>query len=451
MFAAGKELPSAHWTSYEGWDYNGMRKRLEAFMKSINKKAFLEHAEKLFEKNFTISEPFSAGQYWACFELVANDGRLVIARARLPRHPDTPSTVTVEDETYSMQCEAATLKFLSKNVTSIPFPHLYAYAAPKSRSAIQAGAAYMLIEGFYGNTLQDVQFDICQLSTFQQDHIISQWTSIQTELATWTYPQIGSICHVSETGHPTIGKLSSAPYEGLANAGPFTSTSSYLETVGEARLRSITGSEKENQPDFSRDVGASAGDDDDPFIKLGILAFVDIVRNTDLFKGTGSHGPFHFNHMDLGTQNILVDDDFNFLAVIDWEFAQTAPWEINHYPMPFPLIHSDEEISCILSDVDHPACENVSRQTTAQQLYQKRLRDAERKVQNDGKSLQASVAQTLNGPASRIYGCLEKIGVFPGQAERLTREMVRLAFKYNEQDLSRYLGRMSSMLNERPQ
>ena len=63
-----------------------------------------------------------------------------------------------------MQCEAATLEFLGKNITSIPFPHLYAYAAPNSTSAIQAGATYMLIEGFYGNTLQDVQFDICQLS-----------------------------------------------------------------------------------------------------------------------------------------------------------------------------------------------------------------------------------------------------------------------------------------------
>ncbi|GKU11974.1 unnamed protein product, partial [Fusarium langsethiae] len=31
--------------------------------------------------------------------------------------------------------------------------------------------------------------------------------------------------------------------------------------------------------------------------------------------------------MDLGTQNVLVDDDLNFLAVIDWEFAQTAPWQ----------------------------------------------------------------------------------------------------------------------------
>ena len=281
----------------------------------------------------------------------------------------------------------------------------------------------------------------------QQDHINSQWTSIQTELATWTYPKIGSICHVSETGHPTIGKLSSAPYEGLANTGPFADTLSYFVALGEAKLRRISASESDNQAELFRNAGASADDDDDTFIKLGILVFVDIVRNTDLFKGTGPHGPFHFNYMDLGTQNILVDNDFNFLAVIDWEFAQTAPWEINHYPMPFPLVDSDEEIRSILSDIDHPAYENMFRQTEARQLYQKRFQDAERKVQIDGKLLQGSIAQTLSSPASRIYGCLEKLGLFPGQAESLTREMARLAFAYNEQDLNRYISRTSSILN----
>ncbi|KAL9087049.1 MAG: hypothetical protein Q9165_006877 [Trypethelium subeluteriae] len=421
MSAAGRELPSTRWTSYEGWNYNGMRKRLEVFMESINRKAFLEHAEKLFEKQFTVSEPFSAGQYWACFELVAGDGSLIIARARLPRHPDTPSTVAVEDESYAMQCEVATMEFLGKNTTSIPFPHIYAYATPNSTSAIRAGATYMLIEGFYGNTLQDVQFDICQLST---------------ELATWTFPQIGSICHVSETGHPTIGKLSSAPYEGLSNAGPFTDTLSYFGAVGEAKFR-IASADDDN--------------DDNTLTKLGILVFIDIVRNTDLFRGTGAYGPFHFNHMDLGTQNILVDNDFNFLAVIDWEFAQTAPWEVNHYPMPFPLVDSDEEISSRLSNLGHLAHENTSRQTIARALYQKRFQDAESEVQTDGKLLQVSIAQILQGPASRIYGCFEKLGIFPGQAQSLTREMVRLAFGYNEQDLNQYLRRIGSFLSGRVQ
>jgi hypothetical protein len=56
--------------------------------------------------------------------------------------------------------------------------------------------------------------------------------------------------------------------------------------------------------------------------------------------------------MDMGTQNILVDQEFNFLAIIDWEFAQSAPLEVNHYPMPFPLVFSNAKIENILRNPD---------------------------------------------------------------------------------------------------
>lgn len=91
----GKVAPSSRWTSYDGWDYGGMKERLEKFMSTVNKEALITHAKKLFQKNCVISEPFSAGQYWACFELIADDSSLLIARARLPRHPGTGSTMIV--------------------------------------------------------------------------------------------------------------------------------------------------------------------------------------------------------------------------------------------------------------------------------------------------------------------------------------------------------------------
>jgi hypothetical protein len=67
---------------------------------------------------------------------------------------------------------------------------------------------------------------------------------------------------------------------------------------------------------------------------LGTFVFCDIVSSTDLFKD--KELSFPLNHMDMGTQNILVDDEFNFLAIIDWEFAQTAPVQVNHFPSAQP-------------------------------------------------------------------------------------------------------------------
>lgn len=67
-----------------------MKERLEMLLANLDKPALIRHAELIKGQKLTMSDPFSAGQYWVCFEMVADDGSLVIARVRLPRHPDTP-------------------------------------------------------------------------------------------------------------------------------------------------------------------------------------------------------------------------------------------------------------------------------------------------------------------------------------------------------------------------
>ena len=116
-----------------------------------------------------------------------------------------------------------------------------------------------------------------QIST--QEHIISQWTYIQAELATFTFPQIGSISYVSETGSAVIGELSTAPADGLANCGPFSDAAIYFTAVGEARFRNAC----KNSPS-------------DESFRLGAFVFLDIVQNTDLFTSPDSGEVFHFNH-----------------------------------------------------------------------------------------------------------------------------------------------------------
>ena len=39
------------------------------------------------------------------------------------------------------------------------------------------------------------------------------------------------------------------------------------------------------------------------------------------------HGPFPLRHPDLNNANILYDDDYNIVAVLDWTASQTAPWQ----------------------------------------------------------------------------------------------------------------------------
>lgn len=135
---------------------------------------------------------------------------------------------------------------------------------------------------------------------------MTQWTAAQVALASLTFPVIGSIRSTLATGDPELGALSSAAIEGLEHIGPFSDASSYFKAVGRARyIRACRAEESLNT-------------------KIAILTFMDIVNKSVLFTST-ARDAFPLNHMDMGTQNILVDDQFNFLAVIDWEFSQSAP------------------------------------------------------------------------------------------------------------------------------
>ncbi|KAK3186783.1 hypothetical protein K4F52_004529 [Lecanicillium sp. MT-2017a] len=339
-----KCLPSMRWTSFEGWDYDGMKERLQKALEAINKPALIRHAERVKGQNVFMSTPFSAGQYWICFEMVTADHTIIIARFRLPRRAASSATVSVEDEAYAMICEVETMKFVGLKLPSIPIPAVYACALPRSELATAAGAAYMLLEGFHGNTLQDVGGNLCNLEVRTQEHNMSQWTWMQGQLATITSPKIGSIYSISDRGEPMAGRLVDYVSMGLAETGPFSTARAYFTAVADTAVHRS-----------SQDAQA------------GAKAFRDIVLRTDLFGNLRTKERFPLSHMDLGPQNVLVDSDFNFVAIIDWEFAQFAPWQTYHYPMPFPLLGLDTDD--ILKDPGHLAFKNVLPQSISQALY----------------------------------------------------------------------------------
>lgn len=252
---------------------------------------------------------------------------------------------------------------------------------------------------------------------------------VQVLLATLAYPKIGSISSITENGEPVIDKLSTAAAEGLDLKGPFLNAVDYFAALGEAAFRRSSSCDTNPPGDSSH------------FRRLGALVFIDIVQTTTLFQSSQAQYPL--NHMDLGTQNILVDDDFNFLAIIDWEFAQTAPWQVNHYPMPFPLLWSDEKIKIILDNPQHIAYKNVSRQAFARQLYSEKFLEAETVLSNEGRNLGGTFTETLQSPSSRIYACFSRLSGWEEQDVDLVHEMVRLAFGFDVDGTKRYLERMT--------
>ena len=242
---------------------------------------------------------------------------------------------------------------------------------------------------------------------------MSQLVKVQAELATLAYPQVGSVCSVSESGEPIIGKLASSVGE-FCDAGPFSRAVEYFTAVANAALALLDSSSR-----------------------LGAFVFRDILQKITLFGDIDTVKRFPLNYMDLGTQNILVDNDFNFIAIIDWEFAQTAPWQVNRYPMPFPLLGLD--IEDILRNPSYLAYKNVLQQELSRKLYSQKVQETERKLTKEGRSLRGSFNNTLNGPASRIYACFTNLARLLQADGELVCEMARLGFRLDRHGVEEYV------------
>jgi len=61
--------------------------------------------------------------------------------------------------------------------------------------------------------------------------------------------------------------------------------------------------------------------------------------------------------------------------------------------------------------------------------------------------LSRSIADVMDGAASRIYAILEKIGVFRSMEKELTYEMVRLTFEFDGEEAEKYLNEMEAKMN----
>ncbi|KAK3396720.1 hypothetical protein B0T20DRAFT_333679, partial [Sordaria brevicollis] len=210
---------------------------------------------------------------------------------------------------YVVQCEVAAMAFLRDNVKTFQFPKCYAVERPGSERARRVGAGYMLIKGFFGNTVEQAckgGGEVWELPVKTQEHIMAQWTLAQAELASFTFPTIGSISEYSPKKGPTIGPIAAGAINGFADSGPLSSSWEYFRILADARFRSAL------QRSMSSSTSPSSPSSSSPespsnLITLGHYIFRDLVHNSPHFRSLPSaNGPFPFNHMDLGIQNILV-------------------------------------------------------------------------------------------------------------------------------------------------
>ena len=143
---------------------------------------------------------------------------------------------------------------------------------------------------------------------------------LQTEMSSIMFPKIGTIFR-AEDGTYDVGPLHFG--------GPFNTATEYLKAwARNARFATLSHL---------------------PYVKEGCGEYYDeIVAQIEEFPHKleelaalipmHDHGPFPLFHVDFGHLNIVVDDAYNVLGVIDWDHTRSVPWECVSFPMTLRLV-----------------------------------------------------------------------------------------------------------------
>lgn len=75
---------------------------------------------------------------------------------------------------------------------------------------------------------------------------------------------------------------------------------------------------------------------------LSASLFKSLVDSSAGRLSVRDRGPFPLCHGDFGHNNIIFDDNYQLLGVIDWEAAFAGPWEISgEFPLTLSVIPPD--------------------------------------------------------------------------------------------------------------
>lgn len=132
------------------------------------------------------------------------------------------------------------------------------------------------------------------------------------------FPKIGAIIRLAD------GTYDVGPLPGIG--GPFSTATEYLKAWAKAA----------EFPDFSQAKEACGEYYDD--VMSQIAEFPHKLEELAANIPMRDHGPFPLFHKDFGHNNIVVDDDYNVLGVIDWEHACSVPWECIYFPITLSLL-----------------------------------------------------------------------------------------------------------------
>jgi len=234
-------------------------------------------------------------------EIVFQDNVKWLARFRLARTSSPPPEV----RDRILRSEAATMIYLQQH-TRIPVPKIFDWAC-ESDPRNPLGVGYILMEKLDGKPL-----DWQTATPAQREKIMQRLVSIFLEIEKHPFETMGSL--VFSAGNTTGFDVQGLAHQATSRAGgggPLGPFSSSLEG-SRALLKSYLTMMASGEIEACHPVD----------VYLAHRFRLDVV---DSFWGkVPPEGQFFLKHPDDKGDHILVNDSFDIIGVIDWEWTQTV-------------------------------------------------------------------------------------------------------------------------------
>ncbi|KAI1426419.1 hypothetical protein F5Y12DRAFT_742148 [Xylaria sp. FL1777] len=237
-------------------------------------------------------------------EITFEDNVKWLARFRLLNISSPP----LEARDYILRSEAATMEFLQKH-TCIPSPKIIDWACESDPSNPLGQVGYILMEKMEGRPL-----DWQGASPSQKEKVMQQLVDIYLEIEKHPFDAIGSIVPSTESSAYEIQGFAHHAAYCVGTEGPLGPFHSSREAAGillEMYLAMIA----------SGEIGAAYS------IDIFLVHRFRLDFLPEIGKAVSSAGAFFLKHPDDKGDHILVNDNFDIVGMIDWEWTRTVSKE----------------------------------------------------------------------------------------------------------------------------
>lgn len=203
------------------------------------------------------------------------------------------------------------------------------------------------------------------------------------------------------------GSYEICPIPGLG--GPFETAQDYFVAwannvkfrTGETAIRSQV------PPDMADELIQS--------IQQFPVQFKEAVKKLPL-----ENGPFPLRHPDFQHSNIIIDEAYNILSVVDWEGASTVPWEAVEFPMFLYTVPPPIDLPTKYDQDGYPLIPEIQERWMERQNYTEIVNEAEQRKGLDYKlSTTLACHDTQNLATSlALYEEVGKVGYYCKLLER---------------------------------